>query len=138
MSIDVEKLLEELKRDEGYRDCVYTCSAGKLTIGYGHNVEDNPISDRAAELILLDDVGGVISRLEVLPWWRFLDGTRKRAMINMAFNLGFAGMMKFKKMIAAIEKKNFEQAATEMLNSRWADQVGERADRLAKMMFTGE
>jgi lysozyme len=59
-------------------------------------------------------------------------------MINMAFNLGFAGMMKFKKMIAAIEKKDFEQAATEMLNSRWADQVGERADRLAKMMFTGD
>ena len=134
MSIDIPQLKEELKRDEGFRDCVYTCSAGKLTIGYGHNVEDNPIPEAFADQLLGYDIAGALAECERFDWFFDLDDVRKRVIINMVFNLGFNGVSKFKKMIAEIEKKEYGLAASEMLDSRWADQVGMRAVRLATMM----
>ena len=56
----------------------------------------------------------------------------------MAFNLGLSGLMSFKKMIAAIEVGDFETASYEMLNSKWANQVTNRAHELAEQMLTGE
>ena len=137
MSIDIEKLMNELKVDEGFRDKVYKCSAGKLTIGYGWNLEDNELPERIAEMMLSYAIGDKLQSLERLSWWCELSGARKRAIVNMAFNIGVAGVLKFKKMIAAIERKDFTQAALEMDDSKWSKQVGARADRLILMMNRG-
>jgi lysozyme len=59
-------------------------------------------------------------------------------LVDMGFNLGVPRLMKFKRMWEAIEREDFEWAASEMLNSRWANQVGGRADRLAKVMEDGD
>jgi len=137
MSIDIEKLMNELKVDEGFRDKVYKCSAGKLTIGYGWNLEDNELPERIAEMMLSYAIGDKLQSLERLSWWCGLNDARKRAIVNMAFNIGVAGVLKFKKMIAAIEREDFSQAALEMDDSKWSKQVGARADRLILMMNRG-
>ncbi len=137
MSIDIPKLKEELKRDEGFRECVYKCSAGKLTIGYGHNVEDNPIPEAFADQLLGYDIAGALAECERFDWFFGLDDVRRRVIINMVFNLGFNGVSKFKKMILALERELYYEAAREMLDSKWARQVGPRAERLAKMMREG-
>jgi lysozyme len=137
MSIDFEKLTAELKVDEGFRGKVYKCSAGKLTIGYGWNLEDSELPERIAEMMLSYAVGDKLQSLERLSWWCGLNDARKRAIVNMSFNIGVAGVLKFKKMIAAIEREDFSQAALEMDDSRWSKQVGARADRLILMMNRG-
>jgi len=132
--IDLGKLTEELKRDEGFSGCIYECTAGKLTIGYGHNVEDNPIPERVGEMLLQDDIGVCMAQCERWPWFFELSDKRQRVIINMVFNIGFYGVCKFKNMIAAIERKDYETAATEMINSHWYHQVGDRSKRLVEMM----
>jgi lysozyme len=67
-----------------------------------------------------------------------IDSVRADVLVNMAFNMGVNGLLKFKKMIAAIDDRNYDEAAIEMLNSRWAVQVGKRANELSKQMRTGE
>lgn len=134
MSIDIPKLKEELKRDEGFRDTIYTCSGGQLTLGYGHNVEDNPIPEAFADQLLGYDIAGALAECERFDWFFDLDDVRKRVIINMVFNLGFNGVSKFKNMIEAIKAEEFVVAAGEMSDSRWYRQVGERADRLCKLM----
>ena len=132
--INIEKLTKELKRDEGYRDKVYTCSAGKLTIGYGHNVEDNPIPETIATALLGHDIGQALAKCEQWAWFYPLSDVRKRVIVNMVFNIGAGGVARFRRMISAIEAEDWKGAAEEMKDSRWFDQVGKRATRLAHMM----
>lgn len=134
--IDIEKLTAELKRDEGYRDKVYTCSAGKLTIGYGHNIEDNPIPEKVANDLLGHDIGQALAKCERWGWFYPLSDVRKRVIVNMVFNIGAGGVAMFRRMIDAIECREFDRAAHEMRDSRWYSQVGQRAERLAVMMET--
>jgi len=136
--IDLEKMTAELKRDEGYRDTVYHCSAGKLTIGYGHNVEDNPIPEQIAEKLLHHDIGQALAECERFPWFYPLDGVRKRVIINMVFNMGAGSVSTFRRMITAIENEEWIKASEEMQDSLWFRQVGARAERLCHMMETGE
>jgi lysozyme len=72
--------------------------------------------------------------MENLSFFDELSETRKSVLVNMAFNLGVAGLMKFKNMLKAVSEKRWEDASSEMLNSRWADQVGNRAIELSEMM----
>jgi lysozyme len=137
MSIDIEKLADELKRDEGFRDTVYTCSAGKQTIGYGHNIEDNPIPERVCEVLLHHDIGNALRECERFPWFYVLDDVRKRVIVNMIFNIGARGVSNFRKMIAALEAGDYDEAATQMIDSKWYRQVGDRAERLVAMMRDG-
>ena len=132
--IDIAKLTEQLKVDEGFRDKVYTCSAGKLTIGYGWNLEDNPISERMAEAKLGEDIGQALAKCEQWAWFFPLSDVRKRVIVNMVFNIGAGGVARFRRMISAIENGDFKEAALEMQDSRWFDQVGSRAERLCHMM----
>ena len=132
--IDLEQLATELKADEGFRDRIYTCSAGKLTIGYGFNLEDSRFPERIADLLLLDEIGRCLAECERFEWFYPLSGVRKRVILNMVYNLGWTGVNRFKKMIAAIEDQDWEYAAIEMLDSKWHSDVGARAERLAQMM----
>lgn len=142
------RLLEQVKRHEGWRPSAYRCPAGKLSIGYGHNLEANPVAcdivvrspiDRSfGERMLIEDLERTEHVLtKTWPHFANLRGARREAMINMAFNLGVAGLMKFRATLRAIEQGDFEEAAAEMLDSRWAEQVGDRARELAQIMRMG-
>ncbi|WP_296059597.1 glycoside hydrolase family protein [uncultured Amphritea sp.] len=133
-----EKLIAQLKIDEGFRGKPYRCTAGKLTIGFGRNLDDVGVSVAEAEMMLSEDLKEAVPQLEALPHYRMLNDVRQNVLCNMAFNLGIPRLMMFKNMWSALAHRNYETAAAEMLNSRWARQVGERAERLAKEMRTGE
>jgi lysozyme len=70
--------------------------------------------------------------------WHVLDQVRREALIEMCFNMGPANLAKFKMMIASLAEEDFEGAAQEALSSRWAAQVGKRADRIAERIRSGE
>jgi len=131
--------LNGLKMDEGFKSRAYTCTAGKLTVGYGRNLEDRGLSIAEAKLLLKNDIKNTTRLLnDRYGWFHVLSEARQYVCINMAFNLGMAGFDTFKKMHAAILLGEFEIAAKEMLDSKWATQVGDRARRLAVAMLHGK
>ena len=133
-----KKLIEELKRDEGVRLHPYRCSANKLTIGVGRNIEERGITMEEADYLLNNDLTMCIEEIEsVFTWYYYITDNRKRAIINMVFNLGLTKLLKFKNFIAAMEAKDYVTAGKEMLDSKWAKQVGNRADRLEQMIVNG-
>ena len=138
MPID-ERLKDMLIEHEGLRFKPYHCPAGKLTIGVGRNLEDNGISRDEALMMLENDVLQAFGELAAnIDMFTRLSYVRQSVLIDMCFNLGLTKFLRFKKMIAAVEKFDFETAAREMLNSKWAKQVGNRAYKLSEMMKTGE
>ena len=134
MPIDIETLANELKRDEGFRDKVYKCTADKLTIGHGHNLEDGTMPEYVAESLLVHDIAVALQECEDLPWFSTLSDVRKRVIVNMVFNMGLPTFLEFRMTIAAIKCKDWSGAADEMVNSKWYVQVGDRARRLVAMM----
>ncbi|MFZ9654660.1 MAG: glycoside hydrolase family protein [Limnohabitans sp.] len=131
-------LQKQLILHEGVRLKPYRCTAGKLTIGIGRNLDDVGISQEEALGLLRNDIARALSAVRIeLPWFDRLDDIRQRVVVDMAFNLGIDGLLAFKQTLAAVASGDYDRAATEMLNSRWAAQVGERARRLARMMRTG-
>lgn len=136
-------LLEQLKRDEGFRSKPYKCSAGVWTIGYGHThgITRNtpPIPQDIAEDILFEDMQIAIDDARaVCPCFNSLDPARKVVLSNMAFNLGRQRLAGFKNTLGFICAGDYKQAALNMLKSKWATQVGQRAVRLANIMSTGK
>lgn len=129
-----EILLPQLKRHEGLRLHPYKCPADRWTIGYGRNLEDNGISEEEAETLLANDADRVIHSLQSIPSFNALSVQRQAVLANMAFQMGFASVMRFKNMWAAVEKQDYKTAAAEMLNSRWAGQTPNRASELARIM----
>ena len=137
-------LIEELKRDEGVRYSPYLDSEGIKTVGVGHNLGAHllelsyPLTNEQVNQILADDLVRVFSGLDrKIGWWRNLSYARMRVLANMAFNLGVDGLLKFRRMLLAVERGHYDQAAREMLQSKWATQVFGRAVRLAEMMAKG-
>lgn len=158
----IDKLLEQVKRHEGFSATPYKCTAGKWTIGYGFNLDSYGVTDTEglvwtegyAAYVLEQQLSELTPPAysktpleEVFKSCYYDYGTDKtieyffcrvEAIRNMAFNLGTGGVLKFKKMITALEKKDFDLAAKEMLDSKWAKQVGNRATELSEQMRTGE
>lgn len=135
--MNTERLVNELIRDEGLRLKPYLDTVGKLTIGIGRNLDDVGISESEARYLLTNDVTKIVHQLMGLPWFNALNEPRQCALANMAFNLGFTGLMSFKNMIEAIQKGYWHDAAKHALNSKWAAQVGKRAERIAEQLRTG-
>ncbi len=136
--MDNVKAAAYIRRYEGFSRLPYKCPTGHLTIGYGHNLEHG-ISTTAAEFILQEDLARAERAVkEAFPWWWKLDGARQFVLVDMAFNMGLAGLKGFKKMLAAMEEGDYQTAAKEMLASKWAGQVKRRAVELSKMMQKGE
>lgn len=130
--------IELLKKHEGYRRHPYLCTAGKWTVGYGRNLAAVGVSEEEATYLLERDVLWAITHLRGESYWLDLNDVRQAVLINMVFNLGWAGFNKFRRMIARIKDKDYTGAAAEMLASGWAAQVKGRATELAKMMETGQ
>lgn len=133
------KLSEQLKKHEGLRLKPYTDTVGKLTLGIGRNLEDKGITEQEALFMLNNDVNYFYTNLtKILPWIARLDDARQNVLVNMAFNLGVAGLMSFKNTLKLVEKGHYVAGASAMLDSKWARQVGYRAEELAEQMRTGE
>jgi lysozyme len=133
--MDLDALKADLVRDEGQRLSPYTDTAGKLTIGIGHNLTDRGISQAVCDAIFAEDIATVISDLDrELPWWTRLDEPRQRVLANMAFNLGIAKLLLFRHTLDAMARGDYGAAADGMAASLWASQVGPRAQRLIAVM----
>jgi len=139
----VESLEAQLIRHEGLRLKPYRCPAGKLTIGVGRNIEDRGITEAEAMVMLENDIAGARADVDSLldefgiRKWE-LNQARLDALTNMAFNLGRRRLSEFKKMFAAIKDRNFDLAAAEMLNSKYARDVGPRAVELSNQLSSGK
>lgn len=129
--------LQALKIDEGLRLHPYLCTAGKQTIGYGRNLDDVGITEAEAEAMLKADIEVATQDAKSFATaavWQCLSPERQAVLINMAFNLGLSRLSQFKRMQANLARHAYDEAAAEMLNSRWARQVPNRARRLAELM----
>jgi len=133
-----ETLIEELKRDEGVVLTLYQCSAGKNTIGVGRNIDDRGITEDESDYLLSNDIDLCVRELEgAFSWFGTLSDSRQRVLVNMCFNLGLSRLMGFKKFLAAMEAREWETAGVEMLDSKWAEQVGARSTRLRDLILEG-
>jgi len=137
--MDFEKLKAQLVIDEGKRSRIYTDTVGKVTGGVGRNLTDRPFSEDEITLMLENDIALAASELDrVAPWWKTLNDARQNVMANLCFNLGAPRLLGFKNFLSYAQAGRFDAAAAELLNSKWAVQVGQRAQRLAKVMREGE
>ena len=111
---------------------------GNLSIGIGHNLSGPWLSDRAIAQILDDDYEEALRDLVGFAWFKGLNDARRAAVIDLRFNVGAAKFREFERMIAALENGNFVAAAFEMFDSKWARQVGERAQDDSNLLRTGD
>jgi len=137
-----EELAKQLVVDEGLKLKPYHCTAGKLTIGVGRNLDDVGITKPEAMMLLAADIERVEAELDrVLPWWRAMSDRRQQVLANMCFNMGLGnsarGLLSFRNTLAAMRRGDYKAAARGMLDSTWSRQVGARAERLAAMMEQG-
>jgi len=137
--INMTKMAAELKRDEGFRGRPYNCSAGKMTIGYGFNLESETMPEKVASDLLMHGIMERLGSLERLAWFHTINDVRQRVIMNMAFNIGISGMLGFKGMIQGICEQDFDRAADEMIDSKWyREDVGKsRSEPLISMMRSG-
>lgn len=126
-----------LVKHEGDKRHPYKDSTGHLTIGVGHNLEAAPLSDAVVALLLDEDINDAYQACLTIAPFGALDEVRQHVVLDMCFNLGLPRLLKFERMLKALEQHDYEAAAKEMLDSQWAKQVGERAARLAAMMESG-
>jgi lysozyme len=138
--MNLARLKALLRKHEGLRLKPYRDTVDKLTIGVGRNLDDVGISFNEAEAMLDNDIQTAVNALtRTLPWFAALDDVRQEVLIDMCFNMGIITLVgKNPKMLAAIQKKNYGEAAIEMLSGPWKDQVHARAIELSEMMRTGE
>ena len=135
----MSKLIETLRRHEGVKNTLYKCTSDKWTIGVGRNLEDVGLSEEEIDFLLLNDIVRTKELMDdYIPWHSDLDEVRQEALINFVFNVGIGTTMKFKNAMAALEEHDYDTAATEMLDSNWAKQVGSRAIEITQMIKTGE
>ncbi len=140
--MDEKKLIDELKNDEGVVLHAYNDHLGFATIGVGRLIDKRKgggISEQEADYLLSNDVVKIQKELKAyIPFYQDLDDVRQRALCNMCFQLGINGLLRFKKMIAAMNQENWEEARTQAIDSRWALQTPKRAAKVSYMILTGE
>ena len=146
---DTDKLTAQIKESEGYRLTAYRCTAGALTIGYGHNCDASPVAGvydvgdfimpaQAEKLLESDLATSVWAVRQNFPWVTGLEPARQAVLYDMAFNMGIRGLSTFVNTLRMVREGDYAGAARNMLLSKWARQVGKRAVRLSRQMTTGE
>ena len=144
-----QALAEQLLDHEGFRSKVYDDQTGKTiapgtlvvgipTIGIGRNLVDNGLTREEAVYLLGNDVARFESEVRsAMPWFDGLDPVRQRVLLDMAFNVGTSSLLKFQRMLGAIQRGEYSLAAQHLMDSKYATQVGRRAVHLAHMLRTG-
>jgi lysozyme len=148
--MNFDLLTKELTQAEGLRLTVYDDATGEPikpgshvqghpTIGIGRALDVKGISPTEANSLLLNDMHAVGNSLyQYFSWFESLDDVRQVVLASMCFQMGLHGLLAFTKMLNAIERGDYKDAAAEMLDSTWARQTPARAQRLAAMMKTGK
>jgi len=130
--MNLDRVIESLKQEEGFDGMPYKDTLGIPTIGYGTKL---PLTEEEAELLLKHRLDKKILEIsEKEPFFLDLPQKAQGVIANMAYQLGVEGVLKFKKMWAALKKGDYQKAADEMLDSKWATQTPNRAKRLAEIM----
>lgn len=130
-------IYSQLERDEGFRAKPYQDTEGHWTVGFGWNLEAVPLDIDIARMILQREVEKRTAALRRdYSWFDSLSECRQAVLINMAYNLGTEGLAKFERTLGSIASGNYDLAARQMLESKWAKQVGDRALRLSIQMRT--
>tara|TARA_R100000808_G_scaffold4607_1_gene14804 strand:- start:613 stop:1017 length:405 start_codon:yes stop_codon:yes gene_type:complete len=128
-------LIENIKESEGYRSKVYKCTEGYDTIGYGFAIKDLELDEDICDMILERKVAKLVERIENnLPYLPSLPKEVQDVLIEMAYQMGVSGLLKFKKTLMYVETKDYKDASVEMLDSRWAKQTPNRAKKLSDIM----
>ena len=152
MSIELDLALGLVKESEGFYPDTYLCPAGKLTQGYGRNLEAHPLSDQEKEELASN---GSVSEDVAERWavkelyeceeklnsniiYQKQSNVRKAVLLDMCFNIGYAGLMKFKKMWFALGNKDYAEASRQMKDSAWYTQVGNRSKRNVEIMASNQ
>lgn len=151
--INMQRVYEELKEEEGLRLKAYKCSAGFVTVGIGHNCESGltkpiigieitkvgqRITEEQALQLFRHDIGLVIEQLDkYLSWWRSLDDVRQYVMLSLCFNMGIGTLLKFKNTLKFMENRMFQHAALNLKKSLWFEQVKTRGVKLVGLVETG-
>ena len=131
----MQDIINSIKAHEGYEPMVYKCTEGHDTIGVGFKVADLKLSEKVCDLILEEILDDLIARIErKLSWFRYAQDEVKLVIVNMSYQMGLSGVLRFKRALAAMEIKNWDLAATEMLDSLWARQTPNRANELADLI----
>ena len=131
-------LIKQIKEHEGLVLKPYKCPVGKLTIGYGHNLEDNGLSQSVCEYILIEDIEEAKKNLYAVFTKDFFDDLndkQKIALIDMMFNLGLSRFLTFKKFILAVKQRNFDRASVETIHSKAYTQAKRRYQLLAEQIL---
>jgi len=138
MKFDMDSLIQQLVEHEGLELFPYEDTLGIVTIGVGRNLEERGISEDEAFYLLSNDIEVIWDELiKQHPIVEDLDDQRQMVLLDMAFNMGVPRLGKFKKMWAAIEDGDMNEASKQALDSRWANQVGRRAETLAERLISG-
>jgi len=124
----------EGEKKKGDRHIAYKCSADKTTLAWGRNIDDRGLSEQEAEILLNNDIVECIQDLSTFSYFNTLNDYQKAALIDLRFNLGAAGYRSFKMMGKALEIGDFTEAAYQVMHSKYADQVGKRADDIAEWL----
>ena len=130
-------LKDWIKKNEAFRSHPYLDTVGKVTIGWGRNIDDNGITKEEADYLFDNDFDRCQRELSPYPWYVNQPQNVQYALMNMCFNLGIGRLLGFRKMIMALTAKDYTKAAMEALDSKWAKQVGDRAKQVALMMRQG-
>lgn len=134
----MNNLFSMLKRHEALKLKPYKDSKGLLTIGIGRCLETKGITELEAEYLCNNDIATCMADLRThLTWFDKLDSVRQDVLMDMCFNLGIGGLLKFHNTLTLIEQGKYENASKEMLNSEWTKQVGDRAVELSYMIKNG-
>ena len=137
----MSKLVQMLRLHEGVRYKVYMCSEGYETIGVGRNISEGGLglSKDEVDYLLVNDIKRVQDELtRNYSWFAKLDEVRRDAMVDICFNIGLTKLRGFVNALAAMSRSQYEIAADEFMDSRWSEQVGNRAVEVTDMIRTGE
>lgn len=136
-----QHLLEDLRRQEGFREEAYLDTVGVWTIGYGFTEDVRPgdtITRDEAETYLRERAMVAVSDARKLcPTFDQLDPVRQAVMANLAYNLGYRRLAKFRNTLARLAAGDYVGAANGMKNSLWCRQVKTRCTELVEEMRTG-
>lgn len=151
--LNINEITNRLVFHEGLRLQPYYCTQGKQTIGVGRCIDTNPftaeelkvigdwhhgITREQAYYLLRNDINRIIEECKKgIPFFDDLDDERQYALLDMTFQLGIKGVKKFKRMLEALGRGNYHEAAAQCLDSTYAKQTPKRAQRIAKLIDTG-
>ena len=148
MSLQLDLAIKLVKEAEGFSAVPYYCPSNRLTQGYGRNLEVHllseeeqaelasvgSVSEEVAERWAIKELNECEEKLKSNIIYQKQSDVRKAVLLDMCFNIGYTGLMKFKKMWFALGERDYPQASREMKDSSWYVQVGTRGKRNVEIM----